>query len=47
MGAADGDTMAESDNLLGKTGAAIKGWFRTLVLMVRDRRALLTHAAVR
>ena len=39
--------MAETDNLLGKTGAAIKGWFRTLVLMVRDRRALLSHAPVR
>ena len=39
--------MAENESLLGKSGGAIQAWFRTLILMFRDRRALLMDAPVR
>ena len=39
--------MAENDSLLGKTGDALQGWFRTLMMVLRDRRALLTEAPAR
>ncbi|MBV9652964.1 MAG: hypothetical protein JOZ42_00225, partial [Acetobacteraceae bacterium] len=36
--------MPEGESFLGKSGDAMQAWFRTLVLMFRDRRALLIDA---